>query len=85
MKTLTLKKEKTLMDNKVQFAKKFCFNLLKFGAGISAVMLIITALDKITGINGVGILSCISILILYMIWSSTETQLMKEKWEKKDK
>lgn len=74
-----------LMDNKMQFAKKFSFNLLKFGVGISAVMLIITALDKITGINGLGILSCISILILYMIWSSTETQLMKEKWEKKDK
>ena len=78
-------KEMTLMDNKMQFAKKFTINLLKFGVGISAVMLIITALDKITGINGLGILSCISILILYMIWSSTETQLMKEKWEKKDK
>ncbi len=78
-------KAKILMDNKMQFAKKFTINLLKFGVGISAVMLIITALDKITGINGLGILSCISILILYMIWSSTETQLMKEKWEKKDK
>ena len=78
-------KAKILMDNKMQFAKKFTINLLKFGVGISAVMLIITALDKITGINGLGILSCISILVLYMIWSSTETQLMKEKWEKKDK
>ena len=71
------------MDSK--FAKKFCFNLLKFGAGITAVMLIITALDKITGINGVGILSCLSILVLYMIWGTTESQIVKESWEKKDK
>ena len=71
------------MDSK--FAKKFCFNLLKFGAGITAVMLIITALDKITGINGVGILSCLSILVLYMIWGATESQIVKESWEKKDK
>lgn len=74
-----------LTDNKVLFAKKFCFNLLKFGAGITAVMLIITALDKITGINGAGILSCLSILILYMIWGATESQILKESWEKKDK
>ena len=74
-----------LTDNKVLFTKKFCFNLLKFGAGITAVMLIITALDKITGINGVGILSCLSILILYMIWGATESQIVKESWEKKDK
>ena len=67
------------------FAKKFSFNLLKFGVGISAVMLLITALDKVTGINGAGILTCLSVLVIYMIWSSTETQLMKEKWEKKDK
>ena len=74
---------RVLMDSK--FAKKFCFNLLKFGAGITAVMLIITALDKITGINGVGILSCLSILVLYMMWGATESQIVKESWEKKDK
>ena len=72
-----------LTDSK--FAQKFCFNLLKFGAGITAVMLIITALDKITGINGAGILSCLSVLVIYMIWGATETQVMKEKWEEKDK
>ena len=71
------------MDSK--FAKKFCFNLLKFGAGITAVMLIITALDKVTGINGVGILTCLSILVLYMIWGATESQIIKESWEKKEK
>ena len=71
------------MDSK--FAKKFCFNLLKFGAGITAVMLIITALDKLTGINGVGILTCLSILVLYMIWGATESQIIKESWEKKEK
>ena len=71
------------MDSK--FAKKFCFNLLKFGAGITAVMLIITALDNVTGINGVGILTCLSILVLYMIWGATESQIIKESWEKKEK
>ena len=71
------------MDSK--FAKKFCFNLIKFGAGITAVMLIITALDKITLINVVGILSSLSILVLYMIWGATESQIVKESWEKKDK
>ena len=74
---------RVLMDSK--FAKKFCFNLLKFGAGIGAVMLLITALDKVTGINGVGILSCLSILVIYMIWGATESQIINESWEKKDK
>ena len=83
MMNLTLKKEKTLMDS--NFAKKFSFNLLKFGAGISAVMLLITALDKVTGINGVGILTCLSVLVIYMIWGATESQIVKESWEKKDK
>ena len=72
-----------LTDNK--FAKKFCYNLLKFGAGIAAVMIIITALDKMTGINGAGIFTCLSILVLYMIWGTTENQIMSESWEKKDK
>tara|TARA_Y100001938_G_C7734524_1_gene256276 strand:+ start:251 stop:472 length:222 start_codon:yes stop_codon:yes gene_type:complete len=72
-----------LTDSK--FAKKFCYNLLKFGAGITAVMLIITALDKITGINGAGILTCLSILVIYMIWGATESQIINESWEKKDK
>tara|TARA_B100000963_G_C22540486_1_gene631941 strand:- start:300 stop:515 length:216 start_codon:yes stop_codon:yes gene_type:complete len=71
------------MDNK--FMKKFCFNVVKFGAGITAVMLIITALDKITGIDGVGILSCLAILVLYMIWGTTESQILRETWEEKDK
>ena len=78
-----LKRERTLMDSK--FLKKYCFNLIKFGAGITAVMLLITALDKVTGINGVGILTCLSVLVLYMIWGTTESQITNESWEKKDK
>ena len=66
------------------FAKKFCLNLLKFGAGIGAVMILITALDKVTGINGVGVLTCLSVLVLYMIWGTTESQITNESWEKKD-
>jgi len=73
------------MDNKLIFAKKFCFNLLKFGIGIGAVMIIITALDKVTGIAGLGILSCLSILVLHMIWGTTQSQITTESWEKKDK
>lgn len=74
------------MDSKLYFIKRFSFNLLIFTLGISAVMLIITAIDNLTGIAGLGILLCLSSLVLWMLWGTTQSQLKEqlEKTEKKD-
>ena len=73
------------MDSRLRFVKKFTLNLLTFIIGIGAVLFGITWLDKLTGITGLGLTLCLAALIVYMIWSTTESQIMREKWEKKDK
>ena len=73
------------MDSRLRFVKKFTLNLLTFIIGIGAVLFGITWLDRLTGITGLGLTLCLTALIVYMIWSTTESQIMREKWEKKDK
>lgn len=72
------------MDNKSQFITKYLKNLFIFGIGIGAVMLLITAIDYVTGVAGLGILLCLSSLVLWMLWGTTESQIKFRKWEKKD-